>query len=251
MLHVEFMEMMKVFNAEGELLDLAFHEGKPGGPDRGDRLVVLGHGVTAHKDRPLLTSLAGYLAERGWPCVRFSFSGNGASEGRFEESTLSKEVGDLTAVVDQLGVGKKVAYVGHSMGAAVGALTAARDERLRVMVSLAGMVYTREFGEREFGDVVAGEGVMWEDPEFPLSEAFVQDLEWVGDVLPAVKELRLPWLLLHGLADDVVFPRDSRDLSARLRGPNELVEIEGADHLFSGYEEAVCGEVARWLESHF
>lgn len=237
--------MLPIHNQHGERLDVTFHPG-----ERADRLVILGHGLTGNKDRPMLVAIAEALSQRGWPCLRLSFSGNGESDGRFTDSNISKEIGDLTAVVDQLGTGKKIAYIGHSMGGAVGTLTAARDDRLKVMVSLAGMVETADFVQREFSDVAPDHGNMWEDPEYPLSSAYVDDLCQIGSTLDAVNELRVPWLLLHGLNDDVVFPGDSRSLHDRLRGPSELIEIPGADHLFEGHHAELCDSIASWLEKY-
>src|SRR5262245_27775734 len=75
-------------NTHGEKLDYTFHPGKASTRN----LVVLGHGVTGNKDRPFVIALAESLAAAGIPALRFSFSGNGASEGRFTESNISKEV---------------------------------------------------------------------------------------------------------------------------------------------------------------
>jgi pimeloyl-ACP methyl ester carboxylesterase len=179
-----------------------------------------------------------------------SFSGNGDSEGAFEDSTVSKEVYDLIAVLDQIGSGKKIAYIGHSMGGAVGALTAARDERINVLVSLAGMVHTAEFADREFGDVTPGEGNMWDEDGCPLSRQYVDDMHAINNTLDAAKEVRIPWLLLHGSADDVVFPKDSRDLYPALRSPSALVEIEDAGHSFEDHHKQVAAEVCDWLDKH-
>ena len=237
--------MVPIRNASGERLDVSFHEA-----EKSDFLVILGHGLTGNKDRPLLVALAEALAEKGWPCLRISFSGNGDSEGKFADSNITKEVGELSAVIDQLGTSKKIAYIGHSMGGAVGALTAARDERIQVLVSLAGIVNTAKFAEREFGDVLPGEGYMWDKPDCPLSQSYVTDLKQIGNTLGAARELRLPWLLLHGSADDVVFPADSQDLMQVLRGPSELVEIEGAGHSFENHYSSVIAEVTGWLEKY-
>lgn len=237
--------MQPIRNSQGEVLDVSYHEGK-----RADVLVILGHGLTGDKDRPLLFWLARALAEQGYPCLRMSFSGNGKSEGSFTESNITKEIGDLTAVIDQLGNGKKIVYIGHSMGAAVGALSASRDERIKVLISLAGMVYTKVFCEAEFGDVTPDHGVMWHDEAFPLSQAYVDDLHQIDSTLDAARELRVPWLLLHGLADDVVLPTDSRDLKALLRGPVNHVEVEGADHSFENHHDTVAHEALCWLEQH-
>ena len=237
--------MQTIRNSQGELLDVAYHEGS-----RDDVLVILGHGVTGDKDRPLLFWLARSLADNGWPCLRLSFSGNGKSEGLFTDSNITKGIADLTAIMDQLGDGKKIVYIGHSMGGAVGALTAARDERIKVLVSLAGMVNTKDFCHREFGDVTPNEGVMWEEEDFPLSQGYIDDLHHIGSTLDAARELRLPWLLLHGLEDDVVLPADSRDFKNALRGPVNLVEVEGADHSFENHYEIVAEETKSWLGKH-
>lgn len=239
--------MLPIHNPQGERLDTSYHAGH-----REDCLVIIGHGVTGNKDRPMLIAIAESLSAQGWPCLRLSFAGNGESEGNFTESNITKGVIDLTAVLDQFGSGKsqKIAYIGHSMGGAVGALTAARDDRLKVMVSLAGMVHTAAFVQREFGDVIPDEGNMWDDPECPLSSTYVNDLNQIDNTLDAVRELRLPWLLLHGLKDDVVLPSDSNEFHQRLRGPSQLVEIPGAEHSFEGHFPEVCQAIQHWFEKH-
>src|SRR5690606_9062424 len=103
-----------------------------------DKLVIIGHGVTANLDRPLLKALADGLAAKGWPCLRLSFSGNGNSEGDFRESNITKESEDLADLIESLPDETELAYIGHSMGGAVGIMTAAEDERIKVLVTLAG-----------------------------------------------------------------------------------------------------------------
>lgn len=234
-------------NRHGERLDFTFHPGAGG-----DCLVILGHGVTGNKDRPLLVRLAGELVARGWPCLRLSFSGNGGSGGEFAASTITKEIADLQAVLDALPAGIRVAYLGHSMGGAVGLLTAVRDERIRVLVSLAGMVFPAEFYHREFGAVVVGEGCMWDEPSCPVSQAFADDMTGHGDLLDAAAAVVVPWLLLHGSADDVVPPADSEAANrTAVVEPRKLVRIDGAGHAF---DEAayplLVEEIDAWLRDH-
>ncbi len=221
------MSSFEISNRAGERIDYQFHAGS-----KMDVLVILGHGVTANMDRPHLVALAEGLSARGWPCLRFSFSGNGKSQGNFAQSCITKEVGDLQAVLDAVPDTVSVVYLGHSMGGAVGVLTAVRDLRIRALVSLAGMTHTAAFVEREFGDVTPGEGCMWDKPECPLSWTFVDDLRLIGSTLDAAAAVSQPWLLIHGTADDVVPIQDGRDAFEAAGCDKEWLEIEGAEHLF-------------------
>ena len=240
------MNLPEFRNRQGQRLDTTFHPGT-----REDVLVLLGHGVTGNKDRPLLVAIADGLSRRGWPCLRLSFSGNGDSEGNFTDATISKETEDLIDLVSAIPAGVRVAYCGHSMGGAVGTIATASESRIRVLVTLAGMVYTANFAEREFDDVTPGDGVMWEDPACPLSQSFVDDLHTIGDTLDVANEIEVPWLFIHGSADDIIPVLDSDDAFSAAQTTKHLVEIEGADHVFdeSSYPR-IIDEMDVWLASH-
>lgn len=240
------MDLPEFRNRLGEKLDTTFHPG-----NREGVLVLLSHGVTGNKDRPLLVALAEGLAARGWPCIRLSWSGNGLSEGDFRESNISKESRELRDILDALPPRLKIAYIGHSMGGAVGVMTASGDDRIRVLVTLAGMIRTEEFCEREFGDVVPDKGFMWDEPGCPLSQKYVDDLGAIGDLFDEVGQITIPWLLIHGTADDVVLIEDSRDAYDTAEEPKRLVEIKGAGHSFDekSYPQ-VIQEVGDWLDEY-
>lgn len=233
-------------NRHGERLDVSFHAG-----ERPDRLVILGHGVTGDKDRPLVLAVAEGLAAQGWCCLRISFAGNGDSEGDFRDATISKESEDLEDVIGQLPDDLRLAYCGHSMGGAVGVLTASKTQRIEVVVNLAGMIRTAAFCEREFGEVTPDEGLMWDEPDCPLSQAYVDDLKVIGDLFKEAAELRRPFLLVHGTADDVVLPEDSHDAFEAAAEPKQLVLIDGAEHSFDEetYPEVVEA-VGEWLDQY-
>jgi len=225
-------------------LEITYHPGSP----ENSTLVVIGHGVTGNKDRPLLVELAEQLSRAGVPALRFSFAGNGGSEGTFAESTVTKEVGDLGAILDSL-TGWQVGYAGHSLGAAVGVLRASQDPRICFLISLAGMAHTAAFAQREFGEVVPGQGCMWDKPECPLSQAFVDDMKHIVSVVGAAPQVQVPWLFLHGSADDVVPLADSHDLYAVAREPKRLIELPDADHVFSeAHAVAMAGSVVDWVK---
>ncbi len=222
------MRGMDLFNAAGERLDHTFTPG-----DTGRRaLVIVAHGVTSHHDRDYLNALAAGLAARGVAALQITYAGNGRSEGSFEACTISKEVADLGSVLDAFD-GWTVGYAGHSMGGAVGALRAAQDPRIRALCSLAGMVQVQSFMERTFGHLSPGQAML-DKPECPLSQIFLDDARVIGDTLSAAREVDVPWLLIHGTADDLVPHSDSEEAGAA--NPNARLELlPGADHRFAGH----------------
>ncbi|MDE0314619.1 MAG: alpha/beta hydrolase [Candidatus Poribacteria bacterium] len=232
----------EIKNEQGEHLDYTYHKGK-----EDDRIVVIGHGVTGNKDRPALVALAEGLANAGISALRFSFSGNGESAGAFTDSTITKEVADLGSIIDVLS-GYDICYVGHSMGGAVGVLRAATDERIEVLVSLAGMVHTKAFAEREFGDVTPDEGFMWDEPDCPLSQIYMDDMATINSVAKQASKFGGPWLLVHGSEDDIVPIQDSIDVLQFANEPTELLDLPGADHVFSDDSTAIMVEkVVAWI----
>jgi len=229
-------------NAHGERLDFTFHAGAR--DDAG--LVVIGHGVTAHKDRPFLVALAEGVARAGIAALRISFSGNGDSEGRFADSNITKEVEDLGAVLDAF-PRHRIFYAGHSMGGAVGVLRASCDARIRGLVSLAAIVHTRAFAERTFGALVPGRDLMLDRPGCVLTDAYLDDLRGIDSVLGPAAQIRVPWLFVHGTRDELVPVSDTRDAFARASAPKQLVLLEGADHRFEpGFTPQMVAAVTSW-----
>ena len=92
---------------------------------------------------------------------------------------------------------------------------------------------------------------MWDEQTCPLSQAFVDDLHLHESTLDAAAAMQVPWLLVHGTADDVVFPRDSDAAHDVAPEPKKLLSIEGAGHSFDEASyAAVIEEIDAWLGEH-
>ena len=230
-------------NHHGERLAATLH------PAAGTRtLAVIAHGITSNKDRPYLIELAESLAGAGIPALRFTFSGHPGSDGRFEDVTASKEVDDLGCVLDaaQAAGFARVACLGHSLGGAVGLLRAARDERIAALVSLAGIVHLAHFMQRHFGALAAGDPLPGR-PGFRWAPALGEDAARHGSLLAQAAAVRVPWLLVHGTADDLVPVQDSCDARDAAGGRPKLIELPGIDHRFTGASGVVAAAVTGWL----
>ncbi len=237
-------------NPQGETLNYSFAKGISSSY-KGKWLVIIGHGVTANKDRPLIVDTAAALNEADFDTLRFSYSGNGNSEGDFRDATISKEANDLAAVIDSIApTYTKVVYIGHSMGGAVGVLQCSKDSRINALISLAGMVNARTFAETEFSGEVHEKSIMWDLEECPLSKEYIHDLcHTINSLAPFAERITIPWLLLHGTADDVIPRTDTEQIQSIKRERVQVSIIEGADHRFDepSHRTQVTSTVVAWL----
>ena len=59
--------------------------------------------------------------------------------------------------------------------------------------------------------------------------------------------IQVPWLLVHGTADEIVPFQDSVDVRSAADGHPELVALEGCDHRYTGFEDRMARTVVDWL----
>ena len=229
---------------------------------------------------PTLAQLAGAMANAGFMAVRYDKRGFGQSGGRAESATIQDYAEDVRAVVRWLLQRKdvdpkRIAVVGHSEGAWVALLAAAREKRLAAVASLAGpsttgaelvleqqqhaldqMKLTPAEREQKIAlqkqiqaAVVSGKG--WET--VPKEERTAADTPWFNSLLtfdPArvLKDVRQPLLFVHGELDRQVPVAHVDRLAdlARTQSDSKSVDvivIKGVNHLLV---PAITGEVAEY-----
>jgi alpha-beta hydrolase superfamily lysophospholipase len=67
----------------------------------------------------------------------------------------------------------------------------------------------------------------------PLSQAFLDDARSIDNTLEAARRVKVPWLLVHGTADELVPHSDSEEVCA-VNSRARLELLQGADHRFAG-----------------
>jgi dienelactone hydrolase len=196
--------------------------------------------------------LADRLARAGFTAVSLNVSGSGVDDGgafafpeRFGHNTFSAELGDLGVVIDALASGSLgvpapagIGVLGHSRGGGVAILRAAADARLGALVTWASIATVRRWGAAAMAtwratgrqDVVnARTGEV-----LPLYTDVLDDIDAHGpalDIEAAAARVAVPWLLVHGSADEAVPVEEAEHLAA-LQPRLELERIEGAGHTF-------------------
>jgi pimeloyl-ACP methyl ester carboxylesterase len=175
--------------------------------------------------------------------LRFDYSGHGASEGRFEDGTISAWLDDALAVIDQVAKGPLI-LVGSSMGGWIATLAA-----LRRKDRVAGIVYIApapDFTEiliwdemtEDEREIVQRDGRLIEhsiysDEPTIITRALIED----GRrhlILGGPIELRCPIRILQGMADPDVPWRHAAFFAEKLAAVDlEMTLIKSGDHRLS------------------
>ncbi len=218
--------------------------------------VVVMHGFKGFKDWGMFPPLAERLAQSGFTAVSFNASGSGVDESgefvwpeRFGRNTFTAELTDLATVVDALAGGRlgavaptAIGLVGHSRGGGIAVLQAARDPRVRALVTWAAisrverwtdsaeLAQWRERGQIDVLNARTGQVL-------PLYVEVLEDVEQnksgTLDILSAAAQLSVPWLLIHGTADSSVPMEEAERLERAARSASFCaLHLDGSGHTF-------------------
>ena len=228
----------------------------------GAQAIIMCHGFSGCSTGPLGDKLAEMLAARFLVC-RFDFRGQGKSDGKFFDTCITKELEDLDAVVAFVRnkySPKSIILLGHSFGAAIATLYAARHPIDR-LISLSGEgnlehAVPLEFSSDQLRDLKQmGETnvVNWSKNGNPdlLGNQFLEDLLSYS-TKDAAQQTKIPVLLIHGAADEVIPYSASKEMHKHF-GDSKLIKISDADHLYNilsppDHLGEVVQEIFQWLE---
>ncbi|MDZ7828990.1 MAG: bifunctional alpha/beta hydrolase/OsmC family protein [Halofilum sp. (in: g-proteobacteria)] len=205
---------------------------------------LFAHCFTCGKDFVAARRLSQALADDGLAVLRFDFTGLGASEGEFADTTFSSNVADLVAGADWLreNHGAPRVLVGHSLGGAAVLAAAGEIPEVAAVATIAAPSdpahVRRHFDEA--ADEIRSEGrasVTLGGRDLTIGRYFLDDIErW--DLLARVRRLRAALLVFHGPLDAVVSIEHARRLFEAARHPKSFVSLDGADHLLTRDEDS-------------
>ncbi len=178
--------------------------------------VIACHGLYSSKDSEKYVGIARMFCREGLAVLRFDFRGCGESGGLFEETSLTERMEDLREALDfvQRQVYESVGVMGSSLGGTVAVLTAARDKRVKALVTWAAPCQLDELFR---GEIIKG------------LEKFRRDVNKYN-VVEAVKEAHCPVMIIHGSLDEQVPPSHAEVLYQNANEPKNIQIIEGANH---------------------
>jgi putative redox protein len=235
---------------------LAARLDRPDGRTRATALFA--HCFTCGKDVLAAARIAGALVGHGIACLRFDFTGLGASEGEFGNAGFSSNVDDLVAAAACL---RERGYppelmIGHSLGGAAVLAAAGRIPEVRAVATL-GAPAEVDHVLHQFGaqlETIERDGsaeVVLAGRTFTIARSFVDDAR--AHRLPErLARLGRALLVLHAPTDSIVSIDNARAIFDAARHPKSFVALDGADHLLSRPADSryAAAVIATWVERY-
>lgn len=195
------------------------------------------HGLGSVRQGQKSDSLFGHAATRGRRALRVDQRGHGASSGRLGELPVSTLIADAIRVLERTG---PAVAIGSSLGGMVASHVAVQRPDLVLGLCLLapafGLMANLERRLDAEGRLWTNSGIGFVVAPHVLADA--RALAAVEGDLPA--RLRVPTLLVHGTADDVVPAASSERFASALRGVRHtLWLVPGGDHRLSDQADAI------------
>lgn len=205
-----------------------------------DSLVILVHGFTGSRDGPdgLFIKLAQELVFKNFAVLRFNFRFTTNDFRKFHKMTIEGEISDLKLIINEMSKRyKKIGLVGESFGGTISILC--YEETIKCLVLWYPVVFLREtdLGKRLLSQESAKElretgfikGRKSDGREYKIGKKFIEELKTL-EVVPCIKKIQSPTLIIHGERDTVVPFSQSERLFTILKGPKKLEKITGVCH---------------------
>jgi uncharacterized OsmC-like protein/alpha-beta hydrolase superfamily lysophospholipase len=241
-------------NAQGQTL-AALLDLPPGEPRA---YALFAHCFTCGKDVHAAKRIAEGLTALGIAVLRFDFTGLGASEGEFANTTFSSNVADLVAAADELRRKRRAPaiLIGHSLGGTAVLAAASQVAEARAVVTIAAPCdpahVTGLF--KEHLDEIGTKGevkVALGSRQFRIKRSFIDDLA-EHMLLEHIGSLRKALLVFHSPTDEIVGIDNASRIFTAAKHPKSFVSLAGADHLLSARSDAsyVANVIHAWAERY-
>ena len=233
--------------------ELAARLDKPDGPHLGTALFA--HCFTCSKDIPAARRIASRLAAMGIAVLRFDFTGLGHSDGEFENTSFTTNVGDLLAACKHLSSNDMPPglLIGHSLGGAA-VLKAAGELPSVKAVATIGAPFDPGHVTHNFSDAlpkIKKDGVAEVElagRKIKIGQGFIEDIS-SASLKPAIAGLKRALLVLHAPRDKIVGVENASEIFMAAKHPKSFVTLDDADHLITNADDAeyAAEVIAAWV----
>jgi hypothetical protein len=187
--------------------------------------VITAHGLFSSKDSDKFISITDSFTRHGLAVIRFDFGGCGESTGSIADTTVSRRLKELTAVVafarQHPALSNRLGLLGSSLGGYVSLLYAAQDRAVSAL-----SVWATPYALLDLRHNIPEEELLRLKQDFFIDAAHYH-LEPVLSALTFVQ-------IIHGKSDAIVPYTHAQQLFRRVSHPKELHLIPEGDHSLTG-----------------
>ena len=202
--------------------------------------IIFVHGLKSDMNGKKALSIEKYAKKNKLSFIRFDCRGNGKSDGKFEDFTISDWKEDLIYIIDELTNGPQI-LIGSSMGGWL--MTLAAKARPKKIAGLIGLAAATDFGKNFYNNLskknkkeikkngitkITSNGLSY----FLKSKFFIEAKK--NNILNKPFKFKKPFILIHGLKDDIVSHDMPKKIMNITTGNNiQIIYLKSSDHRLS------------------
>lgn len=225
-------------------------------------IVIFCHGYKGYKDWGAWNLAAEVFAKQNFFFVKMNFSHNGGTVEQpidfpdleaFGNNNFTMELDDISSVLDWLATNnnikgdidlEKITLIGHSRGGGIVIIKASEDPRIKKVITWASVSdFGSRFPNEEQLSIWKKNGVAYitnarthqEMPHYFQFYTNFKENEKRLNIQSAVKNLKIPYLIIHG-ADDETVPKQEAKNIFKWNPNNQLLIIDHANHSFGSIQ---------------
>ncbi len=214
--------------------------------------IIICHGFEGSKDRDFIPQLAKRLSKK-YNVMRFDFSGNGESEGRFEDQSYSKYIEELNVAINYLKNLKinEIIVIGHSLGTNITIFEETKHKNIDKLILLAPAIYvTGKIFKSTTALLALIKGHIkfidsWGKKRKLKRRFFFERILY--DPIKNIKKIKKPIFMILGERDRVIDLKKSINLCKKININYNVVK--GSGHCFTKemYLNDMTNNIMKWI----
>ena len=219
---------------------------------------LFAHCFTCNKNLTAVRNIAKALTKEGFAIMRFDFTGLGESEGAFENTNFSSNIGDLIAATNFLKENYQAPklLIGHSLGGAAVVCAATQLPEVKAVATI-GAPFDPSHVSHLFNHKISEietEGIAEVNiggQTFTVKQQFLEDIN-KSRLTRNLNELNKALLIMHSPQDNIVEIENAAQFYQYAQHPKSFISLDGADHLLTNKSDSIYvgNTIASWVQRY-